>query len=81
MGAVFFIAADEPESNWVKKIAQDPTVVLSVSGNLYPAYAEIATDQTELNMVLAAYRDKYDLELDGESFIERGGLVFRLTPR
>ncbi|MEM7098812.1 MAG: hypothetical protein AAF541_11180 [Pseudomonadota bacterium] len=77
----FYIAAVSSESRWVQNIAKNNAVVLGIKHELYDAYAILMERQDLPPDVLQAYINKYDIDPDGSSFFESGGVVFELVER
>ena len=80
-GGSFYIAAVSSDSRWVKKISDNNAVVLGIKHELYNAFAIRMEPDEVPREVLQAYINKYDIDPDGSSFFESGGLVFELVER
>jgi hypothetical protein len=78
----FFIAAVSPNAKWAEHLVQDNSVVVSVAGNLYHGRAHQVTDPDLINRIGNRYHEKYDMEdEEDKTFMEDGGMLFRLSPR
>ncbi|NKC00529.1 MAG: hypothetical protein GKR90_18845 [Pseudomonadales bacterium] len=78
----FFIAAVNPSSKWAENLAQDNNVVISVTGELYRGRAHPVSEVALMNRIGQRYHEKYDMEREeGETFMEDGGTLYRLSPR
>ncbi len=73
-----YIAAANSKATWVKNIADDNAVIVSVNGELYDATASIVTEREEIADVVQAYVVKYEFDSQ-EDFIEEEGVLFRLS--
>ncbi len=72
-----YIVAGDSESNWVQNIRANPSVILSVDGQLINAIVSDVTANEELNTGVQAFLEKY--EMDEEDFVREEGLMFRLN--
>lgn len=79
-GDNLYIAAVDKDSKWVKNVAQNPDVIISIEGKLYDARAVVVTDTQEFQLVGQAYLEKYEWD-HTEKYDEDEGIVFRLRQR
>ncbi len=78
----FYVAGASSESRWVDNVLQQSEVRLAISGTLYEGRASRVIDEGELRAVGDAYTAKYDIETgESSTFIEDGGIIFRLSSR
>lgn len=76
----FYVAGVSKESAWVQYMLQDGSVRLGIGGDIYRGRASRVIDLGELRMVGERYNTKYDIETGEDStFIEDGGIIFRIT--
>lgn len=75
-----YVAAASTDSQWARNMRADPRVRLSVEGRLYKASATSVTVRENIDRVIQAYLDKYDIESE-EDFVQEGGVAFRLQER
>lgn len=75
-----YVGAGSGKNRWVKHIAENRDVVLSVNGNIYDATANRVTDSSETDAVLKVYLSKYEVD-DPSEFTEPDSVLFRLSPR
>ena len=73
-----YIAAASSHAKWVKNIADNDAVVVSINGDLYNARASIVTNNEETTRVIEAYVVKYEFDSQ-EDFVEEEGILFRLS--
>lgn len=75
-----YVAAASTDSRWARNMRNDSRVVLSVEGMLYEASAVTVTTRDDIDRVIRAYLDKYEIE-STEDFVQEGGVLFRLQQR
>ena len=75
-----YVAAASTDSQWARNMRADPRVRLSVEGRLYKASATSVTVRENIDRVIQAYLDKYEIESE-EDFVQEGGVAFRLQER
>ena len=76
----FYIAAADPNSQWVLNLMRDPAVIVGVSGNLYRGKAAAVNNRSLSQRVRRRYLAKYEIE--AEEFDEaaaQGGMFFQIT--
>jgi len=79
-GARLWVASGGGEkSRWAKNLAADPRARLRIDGKLYERKAVRASEQAELDTILALYQTKYKYERDPKD--EGKAVVFRFDPR
>ena len=78
----FYVAGASSDSTWVAHILRQSDVRLAVNDMLYAGRAIRVTDAQELRAVGDAYTAKYEIDTsESSTFIEDGGIIFRLTKR
>jgi len=66
-------------ARWLAHIKADDRVRVRIDGMLYALRAEQVTEVEEMNRLAAAYREKYDYEIESTSFASAN--AFRLVAR
>jgi len=66
-------------ARWLSHIQADARVRVRIDGRLYALRAEKVTDIEEMNRLAAAYKKKYDYDIDSQSFASAN--AFRLVAR
>ena len=78
-GSLYIVAGGGLDSTWAQHIQQDPLVRLRVEDALYELEAVEANDEAHRALFLAAAREKYDFEPEGEDVNK--AILYRLDPR
>ena len=80
LGRDYYIASGGgAESSWVDHINNNPAVRLRIENNIFELKAIHITDEDELAQVLKRYKEKYDMEAQGEDAAQ--AWLFRLDRR
>jgi hypothetical protein len=80
LGRDYYIASGGGgESSWVDHINNNPAVRLRIENNIFELKAIHITDEDELAQVLKRYKEKYDMEAQGEDAAQ--AWLFRLDRR
>ncbi len=78
----FYVAGASSESRWVDNVLQQSEIRLAIEGTLYEGRASRVIDEGELRSVGDAYTTKYEIDTgESSTFIEDGGIIFRLSSR
>jgi hypothetical protein len=80
LGKDYYIASGGGgESSWVDHIIDNPEVRLRIESNIFQLKAVRVTDEEELGLVLKRYKEKYEMEAQGEDAAQ--AWLFRLDRR
>ena len=80
LGKDYYIASGGGgESNWVDHILENSEVRLRIENNIFELKAVRITNEEELAQVLKRYKEKYDMEAQGEDAAQ--AWLFRLDRR
>lgn len=80
LGKDYYVASGGGgESSWVDHIIDNPEVRLRIDNNIFELKAVRVTDEEELALVLKRYKEKYDMEAQGEDAAQ--AWLFRLDRR
>lgn len=80
LGKDYYVASGGGgESSWVDHIIDNPEVRLRIDNNIFELKAVRVTDEEELGLVLKRYKEKYDMEAQGEDAAQ--AWLFRLDRR
>ena len=80
LGSDYYIASGGGgESSWVDHIIDNPDVRLRIENNIFELKAVRVMDEEELAQVLKRYKEKYDMEAQGEDAAQ--AWLFRLDRR
>jgi hypothetical protein len=80
LGKDYYIASGGGgESSWVDHIIDNPEVRLRIENTIFQLKAVRVTDEEELGLVLKRYKEKYEMEAQGEDAAQ--AWLFRLDRR
>ncbi len=79
IGEIFYVAAGDAESRWALNIAEDPRVRLRLGDDVYELRATRTQASAELDVFLAALKEKYDFEPEPDQ--REASALFRLEAR
>lgn len=80
LGKDYYVASGGGgESSWVDHIIDNPEVRLRIDDNIFELKAVRVMDEEELALVLKRYKEKYDMEAQGEDAAQ--AWLFRLDRR